>query len=137
MSGGIDGIGPAGGFPCKRPGGAVAAVAGRANPGHRISPLYRLTIWDLKLGSTQAQMPDRLAFKGYACGSNGGPPLRKLTGWQDYAQCRADADGLYEVYFEYDDELEYILRAENDPRTVQYMSERPRRQFPDRSLSAV
>jgi len=66
-------------------------------------------------------MPRWIDFKGYACGSNGGPPLRRLTGWQDYAQCRPDENGLYEVYFEYDDEAEYILRAENDPRTVRYV----------------
>jgi hypothetical protein len=84
-------------------------------------PKGRLAIWDLKVGATQAQMPAWIEFKGYACGSNGGPPLARLSGWQDYAKCRADENGLYEVYFEYDDEAEYILRAEDDPRTVRYV----------------
>jgi len=86
-----------------------------------VLPKGRLSIFDLKLGATQAQMPQWIEFKGYACGSNGGPPLARLSGWQDYAKCRPDENGLYEVYFEYDDEAEYILRAENDPRTVRYV----------------
>jgi len=44
-----------------------------------------------------------------------------LSGWQDFAKCRADENGLYEVYFEYDDEAEYVLRAQDDPRTVRYV----------------
>ena len=82
----------------------------------------RMEIWDLKLGSTIAEMPDRLEFKDYACGSNGGPPLRALSGWQDFAMCRPDpSTGLYEVYFEYDDEAEYILRAMGDARVARYV----------------
>jgi hypothetical protein len=84
-------------------------------------PKGRLSIFDLKLGATLAEMPQWIDFKGYACGSNGGPPLARLSGWQDYAKCRADENGLYEVYFEYDDEAEYILRAQDDPRTVRYV----------------
>jgi hypothetical protein len=92
-----------------------------APPAASLAPKGRLAIWDLKLGATQGEMPRWIDFKGYACGSNGGPPLRRLSGWQDYAQCRPDENGLYEVYFEYDDEAEYILRAQNDPRTVRYV----------------
>ncbi len=79
----------------------------------------RLTVWDLKIGTPLAEMPEFLAFKGYACGSNGGPPRRPLAGWQDFALCPPDASsGLYEVYFEYDDEAEYILRAHDDQRVA-------------------
>lgn len=76
--------------------------------------LARSTIWDLKLGSTLAEMPKTIEFKGYACGSNGGPPLKALTGWADDMQCKPEASGLHEVYFEYDDEDEYIARAHED-----------------------
>lgn len=81
----------------------------------------RLRIWDLQLGTSVAEMPPWIAFKDYACGSNGGPPLRPLAGWQEYNLCEPDESGLYEVYFEYDDEAEYILRALNDQRVAQYV----------------
>jgi hypothetical protein len=75
--------------------------------------LRRATVWDLKLGQTVAQQPSPNEFRGFACGSNGGPPRQPLVGWADFARCRAEADGLHEVYFEYDDELEYIARAKD------------------------
>src|SRR5262245_35256037 len=79
--------------------------------------LRRATVWDLKLGEPIAAQPPPDEFRGFACGSNGGPPRAQLTGWSDFARCRAE-DGLYEVYFEYDDELEYIARARDLPREV-------------------
>ncbi len=81
----------------------------------------RLTLRSLTLGATLDEMPDWLAFRDYACGSNGGPPLRKLSGWADFAQCKPDANGLYEIYFEYDNEAEYILRALDDPRATRFV----------------
>ena len=71
----------------------------------------RATVWDLKLGQGIAAQPSRDEFRGFACGSNGGPPRQRLTGWSDFARCPAEPDGLREVYFEYDDEYEYIARA--------------------------
>jgi hypothetical protein len=76
----------------------------------------RMTVWDLKIGTKAENMPAWIEFKGYACGSNGGPPLFQLKGWQEYVRCRADEKGLHEVYFEYDDEEEYIARAMEDVR---------------------
>ena len=73
--------------------------------------LRRATVWDLKLGQAIAAQPSVDEFRGFACGSNGGPPRQRLKGWADFARCPADAKGLHEVYFEYDDELEYIARA--------------------------
>lgn len=82
----------------------------------------RLTVWDLKIGSTQAEMPALVEFRKYACGSDGGPPRRPLTGWADFATCPADAEsGLYEVYFEYDNEVEYFLRAMDDGRVARFV----------------
>ncbi|MBI3513438.1 MAG: hypothetical protein HY060_05145 [Proteobacteria bacterium] len=71
----------------------------------------RLTVWDLPLGAPATALPPPDAFKGFACGSDGGPPLQQLAGWSTYAACGRDASGLREVYFEYDDEQEYIARA--------------------------
>ncbi len=75
--------------------------------------LRRSTVWDLRLGQPAAAQPDTSEFRGFACGSNGGPPRLKLTGWSDFARCKAEPDGLHEIYFEYDDELEYIARAKD------------------------
>src|SRR5262249_56907761 len=36
----------------------------------------------------------------------------------DFKRCATDVDGLREVYFEYDDEYEYIARAKDLPREV-------------------
>jgi hypothetical protein len=73
--------------------------------------LRRATVWDLKLGQPVAAQPRPEEFRGFACGSNGGPPRQKLSGWSDFARCKAEPGGLHEVSFEYDDELEYIARA--------------------------
>ncbi len=73
--------------------------------------LRRATVWDLKLGEPVSAQPAPQEFRGFACGSNGGAPRAPLSGWSDYARCRPEPSGLREVYFEYDDELEYIARA--------------------------
>ena len=81
-------------------------------------PMRRATIWDLKLGAPIAEQPQPNEFRGFACGSNGGPPRAPLAGWVDFKRCPAEPDGLREVYFEYDDELEYIARAHDDDREI-------------------
>jgi hypothetical protein len=81
-------------------------------------PAGRATLWDLKLGAPIADQPPPDAFRAFACGSNGGAPRAPLTGWADFRRCPAEADGLREVYFEYDDELEYIARARDDERAI-------------------
>src|SRR5262245_13688338 len=62
-------------------------------------------ICTLTLGTAVSALP-RDAFVDYACGSNGGPPQQALTGWSEYQKCQAEPNGLREVYFRYDDELE-------------------------------
>jgi uncharacterized protein YjbI with pentapeptide repeats len=69
------------------------------------------TVWDLPLGAHARELPAD-PFIDFACGTNGGPPSAPLTGWTDFAHCRAEpATGLHEVYFRYDDEPEYWARA--------------------------
>jgi hypothetical protein len=80
--------------------------------------LRRASVWDLELGQPISAQPSPDAFRGFACGSNGGPPRQRLTGWSDYARCGAEPSGLHEVYFEYDDEYEYIARARDLEREV-------------------
>ncbi len=80
--------------------------------------LRRATIWDLRLGQPIAAQPAPERFRAFACGANGGPPRQRLSGWSDFARCKAGAGGLHEVYFEYDDEYEYIARARDLPREI-------------------
>jgi len=74
-------------------------------------PLPR--IWDMQLPIPSGDLPDE-EFVDPACGSNGGPPGLRLAGFEDFAKCRAESSGLREVWFRYDDELEYIARAARD-----------------------
>jgi hypothetical protein len=71
----------------------------------------RREVWDIALRAKVADLPDD--FIDYACGTNGGPPSTPLTGWKDYRRCRPEPGGLREVYFRYDDELEYWAKANN------------------------
>jgi hypothetical protein len=66
------------------------------------------------LGAPVSAQPPPQQFQAFACGSNGGSPRAPLPGWADFKRCPAEADGLHEVYFEYDDENEYIARAHDN-----------------------
>jgi hypothetical protein len=87
---------------------ALALLAGAAGAQQRPT---RIEIWDLKLGTPVADLPDE--FTDYACGTGGGPPSLAITGWKDFRRCRPEPNGLREVYFRYDDELEYWAKANN------------------------
>ena len=80
----------------------------------------RVEVWDLKLGSAVEALPD--GFAEYACGSNGGPPGAPLGSWREFRRCRAEPDGRHEVYFRYDDELEYWAKANNFTTEVEQFS---------------
>src|SRR5262245_27933294 len=69
----------------------------------------RMDFWDLQLGVAASAMPR--SYADYACGTAGGPPSLSLTGWQEFRRCPPEPTGLREVYFRYDDELEYWARA--------------------------
>ena len=99
---------------------ALAALAslGWAAAAHAQSPPVRKTIWNIAFGTAVADMPAWIEFKSYACGSNGGPPRQAIAGWSDFKRCRVEENGLYEVYFEYDDEYEYIARARDMIREI-------------------
>jgi len=80
--------------------------------------IRRATVWDLKLGEPISTQPSPNEFRGFACGANGGPPRQPLSGWNDFMRCRPESGGLREIYFEYDDEHEFIARARDLPREV-------------------
>ena len=68
-------------------------------------------LWDIKLGVPISALPLEY-FVDPACGTNGGPPARVLKSFAEFAQClRERTTGLYEVWFRYDDEMEYVARA--------------------------
>jgi hypothetical protein len=71
----------------------------------------RFTIWDIHIGDVASDVPNE--FAAYACGTNGGPPSIPLANFTEFKRCKPEASGLREVYFEYDDELEYRARALN------------------------
>jgi hypothetical protein len=80
----------------------------------------RAQVWDLKLGTPAALLPS--GFSEYACGTNGGPPSLPLSGWDDFGRCRPEPSGLREVYFRYDDELEYWAKANDLPEEIERYS---------------
>src|SRR5215470_9653641 len=86
-----------------------AQAQGRRDPGE---------IHGLKLGLIAKSMTTD-GFGEFACGSNGGPPRQKVEGWSEFATCRAEANGLHEVYVRFDDEDEYIGKAIDDPLHAQ------------------
>src|SRR5580704_14585532 len=68
-------------------------------------------IWDIELGTPIKALPLK-DFVDPACGTNGGPPARVLKGFEEFAVCPVErATGLREVWFRYDDEMEYVARA--------------------------
>ena len=57
----------------------------------------------LRIGQSLSELPTD-GYYEFACGSNGGPPLRPIRSWSAFRDCRPEANGLYEVYVEYDSE---------------------------------
>ena len=80
--------------------------------------LYAPSLWDLELGAHATEL-NRREFMDYACGTNGGPPSLPVDDWTQYAMCPAEADtGFHEVYFQYDDELEYWAKSQSLPNKI-------------------
>ena len=88
---------------------ALAAVLMMAGASTGQEAPSRRDVWELKIGKPAAEQPTD--YIDFACGTNGGPPSIPLKGFTDYARCRPEKSGLYEVYFRYDDELEYWARS--------------------------
>lgn len=98
---------------------AVAAllVLVAATPSQALERPTRKNIWDIEIGTHVRDLVDS-EYQEYACGSNGGPPGALIDGWSDFAACAPGEDGFHEVYFRYDDELEYYAKAQNDSQLL-------------------
>jgi hypothetical protein len=89
--------------------GAALALWLAAGPGQAQAQAPK--IWDIKLGIPISALP-LSDFVDTACGTNGGPPARVLKSFYEFAQCPVErTTGLREVWFRYDDEMEYVARA--------------------------
>jgi hypothetical protein len=98
----------------------VAAGSTSVQFAHAQARPTRVEIWDLKPGTPVDALPDD--FTDFACGTNGGPPSTLLGGWRDFRRCRSEPNGLREVYFRYDDELEFWAKANNFSTEIQRFS---------------
>ena len=95
----------------------AAAVALSLGHGPQANAQNTVNIWDVPLGTLATDLPPE--FMITACGTNGGPPSTPLKGFHEFEQCSAEVEtGLHEVWFSYDDEYEYYLRATNAHRFV-------------------
>jgi hypothetical protein len=91
----------------------LAVLGAGAASGQQPSP----RIWDVQLGTPVSGLPEE-EFVDPACGTNGGPPGLRIDSFEQFERCRPEASGLREIWFRYDDELEYIARAARDPDAV-------------------
>ncbi len=67
-------------------------------------------VWNVALGTPVSELPPDFMIR--ACGTNGGPPTLPIAGFEEFGRCPAEPEtGLHEVWFSYDDEAEYYLRA--------------------------
>jgi hypothetical protein len=94
---------------------ALILVGSGTNAAWGQQPLPR--IWDVQLGTPISELPEE-EFVDPACGTNGGPPGLRIDSFEQFERCRAEPSGLREIWFRYDDELEYIARAARDPDGV-------------------
>ena len=84
--------------------GVWAWLAGPfATAAHAQAGVDRGELRGLKLG-LDAQSMRLSGFGELACGSNGGPPRRRIDDWSDFAKCRPEESGLHEVYARFEDE---------------------------------
>ncbi|MGD9739821.1 MAG: pentapeptide repeat-containing protein [Bauldia sp.] len=73
-----------------------------------------IPVWDFPLGTPAAGIPADI-FTDPSCGTNGGPRGRSIGTFAGFALCPPEASGLHEIWFTYDDTLEYIGRAIRAP----------------------
>lgn len=88
----------------------LAALAHVSMPTADAQVAPRFGIWDVRIGEPLSQIPER-EIVDLACGTNGGPPSRPLGSLSEFRVCNPEGNGLREVYFRYDDELEYWAKA--------------------------
>ena len=87
----------------------MAATPGFAQVQSSLVPAF--SIWDAKLGTPVTDIP-AMDVVDIACGTNGGPPSTTLRSFANFKSCPAEPSGLREIYFENDDEMDYIAKAD-------------------------
>lgn len=89
---------------------ALLAVTVRSAGAQELQP----KIYDVKLGTPVSQLPIA-EWVDPACGTNGGPRGGFIQSFENFAKCPREAEtGLYEIWFQYDDEDELLARALRD-----------------------
>lgn len=88
----------------------LAAMAAGPAAAADLNSMARPSVFDLALGRHVSELVTT-EFADFACGTNGGSPSLLIAGFAAFARCPAEKSGLHEVYFRYDDEREYIARA--------------------------
>ena len=82
----------------------------------------RTRIFDIEIGTLAGALPQE-EFVEPACGTNGGPPSLPLAGFESFGDCPVEEEtGLRETWFIYDDEWEYIARAQRDETIIRRYS---------------
>jgi hypothetical protein len=91
------------------------AAAGPANAQQQEAPY----VWEIPFGTPASEIP--AGFTRPACGTHGGPPSTPLKSFEEFGKCRPEpGTGLREVWFSYDDDREYYLRAVHaDPALIE------------------
>ena len=95
----------------------------------------RASILDIQIGTAASEIPEE--FINYACGTNGGPPSIPLANFTRVQEVQPDMNGLREVYFEYDDELEYRALALDLKDEIRMYSRHDALRIPHRRVIAV
>lgn len=100
----------------------VCAILALGPFGHSAQAQSRTRITDVQLGTPVDALPVT-EFVDPACGTNGGPPSLVLDHFADFRRCPVErSTGLREIWFIYDDEWEYIARAQRDERDIKRYS---------------
>lgn len=76
-----------------------------------------IPIWDFPLGTHGEAVPATI-FTDPSCGTNGGPQGRSIGAFANYSLCPSEESGLREIWFTYDDTLEFIGRAVRDQALI-------------------
>lgn len=85
--------------------GVVAIALAWSGSGWSAEDPLQGDLRDLSVGMQVGDLPAK-GYVNLACGNDGGEPGQALASWAEFARCAADAQGLHEVAFEYDDSLQ-------------------------------
>ena len=83
----------------------VAIALALSTPGWSAEDPLQGDLRDLRVGMQVGDLP-AVGYVGLACGNDGGEPGQALASWAEFDRCPADAAGLREIAFEYDDSLQ-------------------------------